>query len=138
MIGAITLTKHEPEITTDNGAIEELRTQFASRSFVSLRQFIAPDLLELLSNNIEKSGFERLEHERVGAELGTPDLKTSAMLMVLLNNAKLFEFVQTITDCGPIGSFIGRVYRYLPDEDHYDEWHNDLIDHRLAALSINI
>jgi hypothetical protein len=138
MIGAITLTKRGPEITANHRVIEDLRTQFSTRSFVYLRQLIAPDLLELLSTNIESSSFQRLEHKRVGAELGTPDLKTGAVIGVLFNNAKLFEFVRTITDCGSIGSFIGRVYRYLPDEDHYDAWHDDMIAHRLVALSINI
>ena len=78
-----------------------------------------------------------MEHP-AGAELDTTDLKTSALIEVLFNNTRLFEFIQRITGCGSIGSFSGRVYRYLPDEDHYDRWHNDLVQHRLVALSINL
>jgi len=137
MTAAIKLTKRGPEITSDQSVIEALRAEYASRSFVYLRQLIAPELLDLFCTNVEKGGFERLEHP-YGAELDTTDLKTSALIDVLFNNTRLFEFIQTITDCGSIGSFNGRVYRYLADEDHYDGWHNDLVQHRIVALSLNI
>jgi len=137
MTKAIELTKRGPKITSDQAVIEALRAEFASRSFIYLRQLIAPEILDLFCSNVEKGGFQRMEHP-AGAELDTTDLKTSAMIEVLFNNTRLFEFIRRITDCGSIGSFSGRVYRYLPDEDHYDRWHNDLVQHRLVALSINL
>jgi hypothetical protein len=57
---------------------------------------------------------------------------------LLLNNSDLFRFVERVTGCEAIGSFSGRIYRYLPDEDHYDQWHDDLTDSRLVALSLNL
>ena len=37
-----------------------------------------------------------------------------------------------------IGSFNGRVFRFLPDSDHCDAWHGDNADTRLVALSLNL
>ena len=133
----ITLTKHGPEITSDRGAFDELRDLYNSQSFVYLPNLIAPDLLERLARNVENCDFKPITYG-VGRELSASDPKTDALISLLLNNTELFDFVQMITNCGPIGSFFGRPYRYLPGEEHFDNWHDDLIQHRLVALSINL
>jgi hypothetical protein len=56
----------------------------------------------------------------------------------LMNDRRLFELVEEITGCGPIGSFTGRLYRMMPQRNDYASWHDDLAYHRLVAISINV
>ena len=62
----------------------------------------------------------------------------SRMLEFLTNDQKLFEIIQQITGCDRIGCFSGRMYRMMPGRDHYDSWHNDMLEHRMVAMSINL
>ena len=50
----------------------------------------------------------------------------------------MFQMVQQVTGCGPIGCFTGRVYRMLPGPGHYDSWHTDAIEHRIVGMSVNL
>ena len=63
---------------------------------------------------------------------------TLARLLLLVNDERMLDVVRSITGCGPIGHFDGRVYRLEPSSDHYDSWHDDLGDGRLVAMSINL
>ena len=63
---------------------------------------------------------------------------TNSLLHFLINNQSLFDVMQKITGCAPIGCFEGRVYRVVPNSGHHDAWHSDMVDHRLVALSINL
>jgi Rps23 Pro-64 3,4-dihydroxylase Tpa1-like proline 4-hydroxylase len=59
----------------------------------------------------------------------------------ILNDPQLFAIVDSLTGCGPIGCFTGRVYRRRastrPGEQYYP-WHNDIADDRMIGLSINL
>ena len=68
----------------------------------------------------------------------TEDNLTSHLLDFLSNDAKLFQIVQHITGCTAIGCFEGRVYRMIPGHGHYDSWHNDMVEQRMVAMSINL
>ena len=52
----------------------------------------------------------------------------------------LFNAVRTITGCDEITWFGGRIYSLIPGTDHYDTWHNDVVDYevRLVGMSINL
>jgi 2OG-Fe(II) oxygenase superfamily len=63
---------------------------------------------------------------------------TLAWLLLLVNDERVLEVVRSITGCGPIGHFDGRVYRLEPSTDHHDSWHDDLGEGRLVAMSINL
>jgi hypothetical protein len=60
------------------------------------------------------------------------------LLTVLANDHRLFDFVRQVTSCPAIGSFIGRCYRMLPNAGHYDSWHDDVANHRMIAMSLNL
>ena len=134
----VSLTNSGARISASPSDIQRLAAEFQVQHFIRLPKLIGPKLLDLLAERTKQINFDRLEHKHVGAELGLNDNVTQALLSVLLNNETLFGFVQSVTNCPPIGSFIGRVYRYLPEADHFDEWHDDLIKHRVVALSVNL
>jgi hypothetical protein len=77
-------------------------------------------------------------HEGIGVELATTDEIVLSLLHLLTNDPKLFQIVQEITGCSPIGCFTGRVYRMTPGCEHYDSWHEDMMQDRMLAMSINL
>jgi hypothetical protein len=63
---------------------------------------------------------------------------SASALVLLANDPRVFREIAAITGCGRIGCFDGRVYRLAPGPDHHDSWHDDMVDHRLVAMSINL
>jgi hypothetical protein len=61
-----------------------------------------------------------------------------ALLLFLCNDVALFELVRAITGCDRIGAFVGRIYRMLPGAEHEGTWHDDLLEGRMVAMSINL
>jgi hypothetical protein len=59
-----------------------------------------------------------------------------ALLLFLMNDPHLFELIQRVTGCDRIGRFDGRVYRMDPSA--YSGWHDDIGDHRMIAMSLNL
>jgi 2OG-Fe(II) oxygenase superfamily len=126
---------------------QHLRAEFDRRHTAVLPQLLEPDLLELLQRDLEKREVcWRSDAETIGVELtlkmhdeirfGGPP--TVTRLNFLSNDDRLFDLVQQLTGCGPIGCFRGRVYRMVPGAGHYDLWHDDLHAHNLIAMSINL
>ncbi len=95
-------------------------------------------LADQIALRVESSGFFRREHEGIGVEACMEVTATLAWLLLLVNDRRMLEVVESITNCGPIGHFDGRVYRLEPSSDHYDSWHDDLGEGRLVAMSINL
>ena len=60
------------------------------------------------------------------------------VLHFVTNNPSLFEIIEQVTNCEPIGCFSGRIYRMEAREKHGLDWHDDLISHRMVAMSINL
>ncbi len=61
-----------------------------------------------------------------------------SLFKLLLNDKNLFECIHRITNCGPIGYFNPRVYRFNPEAKHFDSWNSAMNGHRLIAMSINL
>jgi len=130
------LVAHE----TDAG-LSELRARFDRQHCLRLRQFFDTELLEMTQRQMERATF----HERVHEQLDPPPVDLSmehnallAGLLLLLNDHKLFALVRRITGCAEIGCFKGSVYRMKAALRHFDTWHDDLVEHRLVSMSINL
>lgn len=120
--------------------LERLRFQFDQQHCIRLPGLLEPELLQVFHDQIERGEFSERIHEGIGSnkELCMLDHPTAVRLHFLLNGQKLFQIVQEITRCGRIGCFMGRVYRVIPGHGHHDSWHNDLVEHRMIAMSINL
>lgn len=115
-----------------------LSEQFEQQHYVMLTQFLDKMLLKFVQDEVSHGVFYTKTHDEFGKELClTPNI-ASALLSFLLNNCKVFQFIQAVTRCENIGSFQGRVYQTAPGLGHHDEWHNDMIENRLVAISINL
>ncbi len=120
--------------------LSALRAQFEEAHYFKLSQLLGPGLLEFLQTKVSEAEFYERVHDGIGAnkELCMVGNAAIGALLCAFNDEKLFQMIQTITRCEKINCFEGRVYRIEPGPEHYDSWHNDLGDHRLVAMSVNL
>jgi len=134
----IRLTRAGAEFTGRPADIDRLRQQFDREHCIRLPGLLEPGLLQQVLDGIEHSSFSPRTHKDIGEELCLQNPGTIGLLTFLANDPRFFHIVQQTTGCGPIGCFAGRVYRMIPHSGHYDSWHDDLGDHRLVAMSLNL
>lgn len=57
---------------------------------------------------------------------------------MIMNRPELFQVIERVTGCAPIGNFFGRIHRSHSSSTHQISWHGDNADHRLIGISINL
>lgn len=62
----------------------------------------------------------------------------SALLLFKVCDPRMFALVEAVTGCVRVGSFRGRTYRMVPGAGHFSPWHDDAVQGRLAAFTINL
>jgi hypothetical protein len=119
--------------------VEDLRATFSRENYVRLPGLFDAQCVELVRDELSRATFYERVHKGLGPnlELCMHDNRGSAVLFMLLNNDRVFRVVEGITGCVQIRNFAGRMYRMVPGQGHADDWHDDVMDERLVALSIN-
>src|SRR5262249_39008431 len=102
------------------------RTAFERDGYLKLEGFVDGPLLGLLLDAADRAEWYERTHRGIGAELCVAPGLLSGTLELASNDAALFDAIDDLTGCGPIGCFEGRVYRLAPTEGHYDSWHSDV------------
>jgi 2OG-Fe(II) oxygenase superfamily len=118
--------------------IERLRLRFASQHYLILRNLIDPELLKLIRRRVEAAAYRPFDHQGIALELCMDDADTVNLLDFLVNRPQFLRLMERLMDIRHIGSFGGRVYRMTSTDGHYDSWHRDFGDRRLATLSLNL
>lgn len=118
--------------------IERAQEDFKNKHCVVLKNFLEASLLEDIRRRLDGGSFSPRVDEGIATELCLDDPLPLSLLNLLLNNQELFDFIQNLTGCGRIGCFRGRCYLFHAKFGHYDSWHDDCMDDRLVALSINL
>jgi hypothetical protein len=119
-------------------ALARMRRSFDEHHAIRLPRFLHPDLVALVQHAIRDTSFYDRVHDDIAREQCMSDNSTLAMLWLLMNDTRLFDVIQRITGCPPIGYFGGRVYLMSAAAGHYDRWHSDMSDGRLIGMSINL
>jgi hypothetical protein len=121
-------------------ALDALRAEFARRHCVRLPSLLEPDLADRLAGRLDEATFVEHVHPGIGSnrELCLRADPTVAVLQLLLSGDAVVRAVEAITGCAPIGSLTGRVYRMSGPRGHHDAWHDDVADHRLVGLTVNL
>jgi 2OG-Fe(II) oxygenase superfamily len=120
-------------------ALESAREAFAAHHCVKVPGLLAGDLFTEILARIRPEDFYEYTHEGVGSEARLPRNSSAiALLLLLINDDRLFRVVEAVTGCPALGSFDGRVYRFTESPGHHDGWHDDLGDNRLIAMSVNL
>ena len=121
--------------------LERLRDEFNSSHCILLPNLFEVSLLEFIQDRIAQAEFYQRVHDDIvppAVDLCLKDDTTIGLLHFLVNDQHFFDMVQQITGFGPIGCFSGSVYRMDPELPHSDSWHDDLIEHRILAMSVNL
>jgi predicted 2-oxoglutarate/Fe(II)-dependent dioxygenase YbiX len=102
--------------------------------------FDAPLLMEV-QEMLRHATFEAHVHDNVSPPsidwIMAPGPAT-ALLEMLLNDPLVYRDVEAITGCAPISHFVALLYRMIPEQGHQHQWHNDLIDNRMIAISVTL
>ena len=93
-----------------------LRPQFDHQHYLKIPELLGPELLDFVQLQIDQSEFCERVHEGIGSnkELCMTSNTAFAALQFLMNDQRLFQVIQTVTQCDQIGCFQGRVYRVNP------------------------
>ena len=135
----IQITKSGLFLRDDDTFPASMREEFKLRNCLLLPDFLEPDLLRMVQRNIEQGRFLRKIHPKgIGSEQKMRLNRASSLLDFLLNDVHVFNAIRSLTGCGPIGCFTGRVYRMVSEERHSLDWHNDMMQNRMLALSLNL
>jgi hypothetical protein len=121
--------------------VDRLANTFARISCVTLKQFVEPLLLKWIASAVEGATFVPRVHDDVeppATDLWLSDHQVRSTMLLLFNDRTLFEFIQRLAGCPPIGCFIGSTYRMMAELNHHDGWHDDIHDGRMVALSLNL
>lgn len=112
---------------------------FRRQHVILLEQLLDPGLLARVQQAVASATFVSRTHGKIGRELCmTQDSLAVQMLSLQTNLDSLFAAVRTITGCGPIGFFEGRIYRAPASAEFSDSWHSDESGGRQVGLSINL
>ena len=118
--------------------LKRLREHFDRCHYVRVPGILEPRLLEYARRELKDAPFFKVTYETVGTELCMRENTLDGMFLFLLNDPYLFDLAEKITGCGRIRSFVGRMYRFIPGEGHHDSWHEDTMESRVLAVSINL
>ena len=137
----IQVTRSSTVFSGEKEDLNHLHNKFKKEYFLKLPRFLDPDILKLVQKRIQESGFYLAKYKMVDADAADYRLKDksiNSLLRFLMNDEKLFELIEKITGCPKIGSFNGAVFCLSPGRGHYDSWHNDNVDNRMIAVSVNL
>lgn len=141
--GTIELTAgHSPsgsavEFAGSSEDLDRLRAAFDRQHCVRLPGFLTDSLLKRIQGYVREGRFSGRPLPGDRTELTMEAGKAPEVLMLLMNDPRLFELVRTITGCGRIGSCEGGVYRMMPSE-RADPWHGEIFGHRMIAISVDL
>lgn len=120
--------------------VEALRLELATRHAAVLRSFLDPGERDWVRRQLDDAVFEQHTIEATGkTELKMQPNALSAFLLFKLCDPGMFDLVEAVTGCDrEVGSFSGRTYRMVPSAGHFSPWHDDAVQGRLAAFTINL
>src|SRR3989441_1518310 len=120
--------------------VRGLSLQVARQNYIRLPQLLDPGLLDFIQAQINRGKFYERVHEGIKSnkELCMVGNTAFGALLLLMNDEKLFELIQDVTQCERVRCFEGRVYRVIPGHGHHDAWHDDIGEDRVVAMSINL
>lgn len=116
-----------------------MRQELSLRHAVVLRSFLDSDDREWIRRRLTGAEFRQHTIEATGKTelLMTPNA-ISAFLLFKVCDPAVLELVEALTGRGPVANFRGRTYRMVPGAGHVSPWHDDAIQDRIAALTINL
>lgn len=111
--------------------------RFQKNHYLKLEGFLSPEALRFMQTKADAAGWKDFSDDG-GSELENNPGPAIDSLLFFMNHPVLFQLIQSITGCAPIRSFVGRGYRLAAGTKDGMHWHDDCLDGRLVAVSINV
>ena len=126
-------------LVADRNDVEALRVQFEKVHWVRLTSVLDPELLSLALSYIQQGRW--LEQVVSGtysySEYVLENGAAGNLLRFVSNAPRFLEIISEITGYKSLSWFESRIYKMAPN-GHADDWHNDAVDGRLIAMSLNL
>src|SRR5882672_611397 len=132
------LTRAALLCTETSDALEAMRRSFDVSNAILLPRFLDTELLGLVRQAVRETPFSDRKDEGLAYEECMSHNNILGLLHLIMNDRRVFELIRGITDCSPIGSFAGRIYRMRAGAGHFDRWHSDMDGARLIGVSVNL
>src|SRR5215471_8351124 len=121
--------------------IAELRAHFDRHHWVKLPRVLSPELIREVQARLARAEFVETSHHGVvppSIDLCMVPSALSGLLELVFNDAAVFDIVERVTGCDEIARFGGFIYRLTATHGLGHHWHNDLVESRLVAMSVNL
>jgi 2OG-Fe(II) oxygenase superfamily/Coenzyme PQQ synthesis protein D (PqqD) len=105
---------------------------------ILLPRFLAPRLLAVIREQIDRGRFRRVIHKGFGSDEFLPRHNATAALIFLLDDPRVFAEIRRLTGCGPLRSVSASIRRAIAGKGKSLSWHNDNAESRRAAITINL
>ena len=119
-------------------ALASLQREFRACRCVRIPSLLAPALLARLQREVAAAAFVDRAHGSISTELCMVRNACLGTLNFLANDPAMLGFVEAVTGCPRLTSFVGRVYRLDASRGHYDSWHADIDAGHEVGLSLNL
>lgn len=124
-------------VKATRSAASRIVSQFERDNCLVLPRFLEPALLKTI-----QQGFKLLDLREKAYTIGSDASIRKGPLMgavtLLLNQPELIDQVRRLTGCASITGFVGRIYQLRPGDGHDFDWHNDVMHHRVIAVTVNL
>lgn len=114
------------------------RAELARRCAIRLPSLLDPELLEIARAKIDRARFRESVRAKERRQIPS-DPSLNALMVLLFNDRAFFRAVERLSGCPPIARLTGGVFRMLPGERHFVDWHSDLGGtSRVMTMTLNL
>jgi SAM-dependent methyltransferase len=124
-------------VDSAESGLESSREAFSRQHCVRLPRLVDPRLLPRIQRLVSEGEFSADRYEGTWDELRMEGGGASELLMLLLNDPRIFDHVRAITACKRIGRFDGGVYRMLSGRGD-EPWHGEIFGHHMVEMSVDL
>ena len=118
-----------------------LRFHFDRYHWVRVSGLLDAGLLGEIQERLARAEFVERVHTGVtppSVDLCMVPNAAAGLLELAFNDPAVLRWIEQVTGCDPLTRFGGFVYRLSPGYGHEHHWHNDLVEGRRVAMSVNL
>lgn len=137
----IRIERARTHVGAGEGEREALRDHFRRHHWIKLPRLVEASLLGTVQRGLGAARFFEVQHDHVtppSIDVCMEPDGTSGMLDLVCNDPAFLDVVESLTECPPLSRFGGFVYRLTPGAGHHHNWHDDVVQGRRVAMSINL